>query len=458
MIQKALFFCWLALICLSCQEKHTSHEHGHDKEQYTCPMHPEILKDEPGTCPICKMDLVKVESHAPKDSTHAHEQNGSSAPTLHTCPMHPEIVRDQPGICPICKMDLVKMETSEPEKVDSMEAVLQPSNQFVVSSAKAVVPQYVDLQAPLNAEGYITYDTREIQNIAPRYAGRIEKLYVKYAYQPVNKGDRLFDIYSPDAVNDSHHLVYILKNDPDNHSLINQAKERLLQLGVTKEQIQHMEKTLEPDYLIRVFSPETGHVHDPGNVTSSGAMGAENVNPASPPGSFNLKEGSYVDRGKTVLSLLVTNRVWVVVKVPTDEAHKIKLGQKVSIQHESNGMEYTSKISFVYPFYQDNSKFMQFRIDVPNHHHAFRIGEFVNVRIHSSSDHVLAIPRTSVVKLGKESVVFVKKTGGFLAQPVTLGPATQGYFPVVSGISETDSIARNAGYLVDSESFIRSSN
>jgi hypothetical protein len=56
---------------------------------YTCPMHPEITSDKPGTCPKCGMDLVQ------------------KAGVQYTCPMHPEVISDSPGKCPKCKMDLV---------------------------------------------------------------------------------------------------------------------------------------------------------------------------------------------------------------------------------------------------------------------------------------------------------------------------------------------------------------
>ena len=73
---------------------------------YTCPMHPEIVRDEPGQCPICGMNLVPVE-----DTANAATKNGDSVSTSHepqyTCPMHPEIVQNGPGSCPICGMNLV---------------------------------------------------------------------------------------------------------------------------------------------------------------------------------------------------------------------------------------------------------------------------------------------------------------------------------------------------------------
>lgn len=65
---------------------------------YTCPMHPEVLQNYPGTCPKCKMDLVKKE-----------DQSAKITGTLYTCPMHPKVIANYKGKCPLCKMDLEEM-------------------------------------------------------------------------------------------------------------------------------------------------------------------------------------------------------------------------------------------------------------------------------------------------------------------------------------------------------------
>ena len=79
--------------------------------EYTCPMHPEVLKDGPGDCPKCGMALEPVAMTAP------------ATRTQYTCPMHPQIVRDEPGNCPICGMTLEPMTVTVNEanpELDSM--------------------------------------------------------------------------------------------------------------------------------------------------------------------------------------------------------------------------------------------------------------------------------------------------------------------------------------------------
>jgi P-type Cu+ transporter len=82
---------------------------------YTCPMHPEIRQDAPGTCPKCGMALEPLMPQSPPTPV--------KTATEYVCPMHPEIVRNEPGSCPICGMALeprtVSLEEAEnPELVD----------------------------------------------------------------------------------------------------------------------------------------------------------------------------------------------------------------------------------------------------------------------------------------------------------------------------------------------------
>ena len=105
------------------EQHHAAHQHGdhsgmhHDAAvEYTCPMHPEVVQDEPGSCPKCGMNLVPREAQATAEQHHAAHQHGDHSGMHHdaaveyTCPMHPEVVQDEPGSCPKCGMNLVPRE------------------------------------------------------------------------------------------------------------------------------------------------------------------------------------------------------------------------------------------------------------------------------------------------------------------------------------------------------------
>ncbi|MFR1445835.1 efflux RND transporter periplasmic adaptor subunit, partial [Acinetobacter baumannii] len=98
--------------------------------------------------------------------------------------------------------------------------------------------------------------------ISARYSGRIERLYVRYRYQKVTKGQKIMDIYSPELVTAQQNIIFLLKNDPANSSLINAAKQRLLLLGLTNQQLSQLIRSGKPSLTVSVYSNYTGHLHE----------------------------------------------------------------------------------------------------------------------------------------------------------------------------------------------------
>ncbi|MBA4198954.1 MAG: copper transporter, partial [Chitinophaga sp.] len=143
--------------------------------------------------------------------------------------MHPEIIKDKPGKCPICGMDLVKKGTDS-KKVNEieLESLLKPTNEFVVSSIPVTTIEQRREQIEIEALGNIAYDTRQVGSISARVSGRIEKLYVRYRYQKISKGQKILDIYSPELLTAQQNLLFLLKNDATNNTFIEAAKEKLL--------------------------------------------------------------------------------------------------------------------------------------------------------------------------------------------------------------------------------------
>jgi Cu(I)/Ag(I) efflux system membrane fusion protein len=181
----------------------------------------------------CTTDTAKTET-AIADSTEE----------LYTCSMHPQVLEHAPGNCPICGMTLVKKENANREiSTIDLSTLLEPTNQTVISSIPVTSMQFTKQQVSLDAVGSVEYDTRFMKTISARVSGRIEKLYIKYRYQPIRVDDKVMDIYSPELLTGEQNLLFLIKNDPSNNSLINAAKQRLLLLGMNSNQVQHVVAT-----------------------------------------------------------------------------------------------------------------------------------------------------------------------------------------------------------------------
>ena len=124
-----------------------------------------------------------------------------------------------------------------------LESLLKPTNEFVISSVPVTSIQNREEQIEIEALGNIAYDTRQVGSISSRVSGRIEKLYVRYRYQKITKGQHVLDIYSPEMLTAQQNLLFLLKNDAANTSFINVAKEKLLLLGMSNQQLQQVIKT-----------------------------------------------------------------------------------------------------------------------------------------------------------------------------------------------------------------------
>lgn len=379
---------------------------------------------------------------------------------LYTCSMHPQIIRDKPGNCPICGMQLVKKESESKEVHDvSLHTLLKPTNGYAISTIPATTLMKSEEPIEINALGYTAYNTSEVGAISARISGRIEKLYVRFRYQLVKKGQKIMDIYSPELLTAQQNLLFLIKNDPSNNSLISAAKEKLLLLGFPSEQLQQVINTQKTLFTVSVYSSYSGHIHDASN------MGMNSTTPGTPEMNeaislttqeLNLKEGMYLQKGQTVFKVYNPNKVWALLNIyPSDQAF-IKVGNKVRIVPEAKpSNDFRSSIYFIEPFFRPGSKTLTARVNVDNSVLQLPIGSQVQATIFSNPVNAEWLPKEAILSLGLEKVVFVRSDNGYKAQKVETGVSYKNLIQITGGITVTDSVAANAQFLMDSESFIK---
>lgn len=413
-----------------------------------------------------------------------HHKSQQKAGEEYTCPMHPQIVQNEPGTCPICGMDLVKKEVDGKmlEMTDALDYMLQPTNTTVVSSIRTVRAEQKTQVVTVQANGVITYDTRQAYTIPARFGGRIEKLFIRYNFQSVKKGQKIMELYSPELISAQKELLFLLQTDADNDALVELAKQKLRLLGVTDRQIDQVVQSGKEQYSLAIYSPYGGYVvaskpasepastsinpsKNTGLAMPSGGMG--NMNSTSnatgssmefPPADTEIswREGMYVDKGQSLFKIVNIERVWAEFNLYADDAATIQVGDTIEIGWgNSSEQNIQAKVDFIQPFFNEGESFKKVRVYLQNQPYAFRVGQLISARFKSKAKNGYWIPASSVLDLGLRKLVFVKDQKTFRPTEVKTGRKAGNQIELLAGIGPQAEIAYNAQFLVDSESFVR---
>ena len=438
----------LGIYYFAIKSKLQSGEHR-QKSTYTCPMPQDsFFSDQPGNCPKCGMTLVEIAEHKHSDSL----ENMA----LYTCPMPEDSVfSDKPGICPKCGMTLIKIEHPDQHTNDhTIDELLKPTNQFVVGKYTTTSAKDTSISAEINLPGVVTYDPNAAINIAARSSGRIEKMFIHYKFQKVKKGQKLFELYSPELLTEQQNLIFLISNDPENASIIEASKQKLLLYGMTQSQIGTLAKTKKVNPQIAIYSPAEGIISGTENMNSPEVNNMKvnsNITEA-----LSVKEGNYIKKGEVVFKLLNTDSVWGIFNVMQENSSFIKIHQPILITSEMIGIEpFRAKIDHLETQFNVADRSNGVRVYLNNRNMKLPIGLRLDGKIQIKPLQAIWLEKEALVSTGKQKIIFVQTGGGFQAKEIITGIEMGDYIQIISGISIKDKLAQNAQYLMDSESFIK---
>ncbi len=383
----------------------------------------------------------------------------------------------------ICILLLVNLSCNRDEhkhittsKTIDLSGLEQPTNQVVFSDLKTISLVQKTITLVITATGLITYDPRLMNTISARFSGRIEKLYVRFNFENVVKGQRIMDIYSSEIVTAQEDFIFLLNNSSSDISLVNSSKQKLHFLGLSDEQIKQIETSKKPINPLPIYSSYTGHIHDIGSgsngVNSSmNSGGSSDMNttsksntqeqikdiPSSQNSALTIKEGMYVQSGQAIFAVYNTSRVWAVLNIYPKDAAMIKLGDKVTLNVETNSTNsIQASINVIEPVSGQNTSSIKARVYIQSiEAHHLKIGTLVTAKIASKEITGQWLPKSSVVSLGQNKVVFLKTNNHFISKAIHAGMTTDSLVQIIDGLQFNDQVSLNAQFLVDSESFIQ---
>lgn len=404
-----------------------------------------------------------------EEKKHQHSEGHEQQDTvLYSCPMHPEVESTEPEICPKCKMNLELKIT-----VPTLQLI---SPNKLVLSRQSTVKLHITTEAQTeNAQGYIAFDKTRDQSVAARFGGRIEKLFVKYNLQFVKKGEKILELYSPELNTFQEEHLFLLKTGTEKN-LLEQSKQKLKLLGINDQQITQLETSGIFSETITVYSPAAGYVSFNSEASSNGVFevmqesSMSNMSTATKNnsekkfGSANsqIREGAYINKGETIFSVNDLQTVWAIVSVSSDFHSAIKTNTEVKISSELfRDTHITGKIALVEQTFEDNKqRFVRIRIEVPNANGKLMINSFIKAEIPLETKGGFQIPASAVYRTGLNSFVWLKTdttatgAGIFKLRKVITGSVTNGKTTIIHGLSASDEVAEQAGYMTDSETFL----
>lgn len=370
-------------------------------------------------------------------------ESGRRAAGTYLCPMHPEIVSQAPGSCPICGMDLVERESPAPRETADNTVHIAPGA-LQNMGVKTTVVETRPLERTVDAVGRIVYDETGMSDVNTKVDGWIEALFVDYTGQEVQKGQPLLELYSPALVNAQEEYLTALDYRTrlqaassaealaGARDLAAAAAQRLRSWDITQEQITELERARRVRRTLTLHAPRDGVVIHKAVV-----------------------DGAHIKAGEHLYRIANLGQVWLHAQVYEQDLPWIAIGAsaRVALPYMPD-QTFAGEITYIAPFLDPQTRTATVRVALPNPDGALKPESFARVRISAPpTDATPVLPAQAPVRAGDGAVAVVSLgEGRFEARPIRLGLEADGYIQVLAGLEPGTRVVTAAQFLIDSES------
>ena len=402
-----------------------------EKTLYTCGMHPWIIQDHPGNCPICGMKLEPVHKAAGALATAGGEKILYYKSTMKAGETSPVPAKDSMG------MDMVPVYADEAAAANPSAIAVDPATIQMMNIQTTEITRG-PLRRTIRTVGTIDYNETALTAVTTKFKGWIEKLDVDATGQLVHRGEPLFEIYAPELYSAEAEYLATLNsgNDSGASALREAALEKLKFFDISDAQIAALEKSREPRKTMAMLAPADGFVIEK-----------------------NIVQGQMVDAGMTLYRLADLGIVWVFAQVYEQDLPYVQLGQEATVKLSSlPDREFRGRVTYVYPNVDEKTHTAKVRLEFENPGYFLKPGMFVSAQITAELEpSALLVPDSAVLRSGEKNTVFVALPGGkFEARAVMLGPeAEQDMYEVSSGLQAGERVVTSGQFMLDSESQLR---
>ncbi len=384
------------------------------KQLYTCSMHPQVLKDKPGSCPICHMALtaVKNHSHGPKHN-HGGEKGNSTGTTKESKVAAKDTL-------------LIRVKPAVIQKMGVSTRILRKE----------------EISREIRAAAHVEFNEKNQVIINSRVNGWVEKLYARYTGQKVRRGQALAGIYSPELVSTQEEYLQLynkFKGDdtsPELKRLLAAARKRLRYWNISEAQIKRIETSGKVSRLLTLYSPYSGVITEK-----------------------KVIRGARITIGADLFKIVDLSTVWAFVHIPEKDIPFVREGmQATMLVPQVPGKTFPGRVSFIFPYMDSKARDLKVRVSFRNRRFQLRPGMYATILLKNKfSKQFVTAPSSAVIRTGTRELVFVYRGNGeFEPREVQTGAVGSGdRVQILSGLREGEAVVVSGQFLLDSETRIQ---